>query len=140
MRTLAVVLTLALAPLPLAAQNSVRPTQASVERTAPRRQPAPRAERNTLCRGAAIPSGWILVDNMREPTMCDGQNPQSLALYNVWAIERYDNKAVGAVIDVCSSTPTPEGWVLVDVYRNRDTCGHPTDPFIPNVKRIRRAR
>ena len=140
MRSLLLGLTLALAPLPLAAQNSVRPTQASVERAAPRRQATLRAERTTVCRGALIPVGWILVDNMREPSMCDGGNPQALSLYNVWAIERFDNRPVGATIDVCAGTPTPDGWVLVDIYRDKDTCGHPTDPFQPNMKKIRRAR
>ena len=142
MRSLAIALTLCLAPLPLAAQGSNRPaapSQASAERQAARRTP-PRAERTTVCRGAPIPYGWILVDNMREPSLCDGQNPQSLNLYNVWAIERYDNRPVGTTIDVCASTPTPEGWAMIDVYRDKDTCGHPTDPFQPNMKRIRRTR
>jgi hypothetical protein len=91
-----------------------------------------------ICRGAAVPSGWIVTDDIRDPQLCDGQNPATLNAYNVWVIRRLDARP-GAVMDVCASTPTPAGWVLVDIFRSKDVCGHPENPFIPNVKRIRRS-
>jgi hypothetical protein len=98
-----------------------------------------RGQRNIICRGGNIPAGWILVDDLRDPNSCGGSNPTVLNSYNVWAIEKYSDRPVGTVIEVCASAPTPPGWVLVDVYRNRDSCGHPAEPFTANVKRIRRA-
>lgn len=99
-----------------------------------------RGERRIICRGAAIPTGWLLVDDLRDRTMCEGSNPAVLRLYNVWAIERYDNRPIGTVIEVCAAAVTPDGWELVDVYRSKELCGHPGDAFIVNVKRIRRVR
>ena len=100
----------------------------------------PRAERDIICRGAAIPDGWILIDDVRSTEMCGGDNPAVVNLYNVWAIERYETKPVGATMQVCANTALPEGWVLEDVYRSKEHCGHPDDPFQPNVKKIRRVR
>ena len=100
----------------------------------------PRPERQIICRGAAIPQGWLLVDNLKERTMCGGENTAVFNAYNVWAIERYDNRPAGSEMTVCASTPTPPGWTVVDVFRKNDVCGHPTDPFAVNVKRIRRGR
>lgn len=139
---------LAAAPLAAAAQDTTRrpapvPTagaQTMDQRAAQRRAPGARGERNTVCRGAAIPAGWILVDDMREPTMCGGENLSIRNSYNVWAIERYDNRPVGTVIEVCASVLTPDGWTLVDVFRDKEACGHPADAFAANVKRIRRMR
>jgi hypothetical protein len=98
-----------------------------------------RGERRIVCRGATIPAGWILVDDLRDRSMCSGENPTILRMYNVWAIERIDNRPGGTVIQVCAATPTPTGWELVDVFRDPASCGHPTDPLAVNVKRIRRA-
>ena len=139
---------LAAAPAVAAAQDTTRrPSPASAagaqtmdQRAAQRRTAAPRGARTTICRGSAIPAGWVLVDDMREPTMCGGENASVLNAYNVWAIERFDNRAVGTTIDVCASAITPDGWQLVDVFRDKDACGHPNDAFVANVKRIRRVR
>ena len=98
------------------------------------------ANRQLICRGGSIPQGWVLVDDVRDPSQCEGSNPSSLRLYNVWVIERFDDRMVGTVIDVCAATPTPEGWVLVDVYRAKELCGHPEGALVVNVKRIRRVR
>jgi len=93
-----------------------------------------------ICRGATIPSGWILVNDARDATRCGGDNPVALSSYNVWVIERLDTRKVGATLDVCAMAPTPEGWTLVDVYRRNDRCGRPADAFAVNVKRIRKVR
>ncbi|MGH7662914.1 MAG: hypothetical protein ACRENI_01255 [Gemmatimonadaceae bacterium] len=122
--------------LPLPSALSLVPTaraQAETDAAAP-----PRPQRTIVCRGAAIPAGWILVDDTRDSSMCGGENPSVVRLYNVWAIERYDLQPVGAVIEVCAAAPTPAGWELVDVYRDKSRCGHPPENFIVNVKRIRR--
>lgn len=103
---------------------------------------APRStsERTVICRGGVIPAGWILVNDVRSTEMCSGSNPAAVNLYNVWAIERFDTKPVGASMQVCSAAPTPPGWVLEDVFRSKELCGHPDEYFAPNVKRIRRVR
>mgnify|MGYP001810156306 CR=1 FL=1 len=98
-----------------------------------------KGERQLICRGGSIPSGWILVDDAKDAASCGGSNPAVLNTFNVWAIEKYEGRPVGTVIDVCATTPTPKGWVLVDIYRDKSTCGHPQDNWGANVKRIRRA-
>ena len=98
------------------------------------------ANRQLICRGGTIPAGWVLVDDVRDPSQCEGSNPSALRLYNVWVIERYDDRMVGTVIDVCAAVPIPDGWVLVDLYRAKELCGHPDAAHTVNVKRIRRVR
>ena len=98
----------------------------------------PTGKRQIVCRGAAIPKGWILVDDLRDSGQCDGHNRAAVRQYNVWAVEQYEGRSSGTVITVCAATPTPEGWSLVDVYRSRELCGHPDELFGLNVKRIRK--
>jgi hypothetical protein len=93
-----------------------------------------------ICRGATVPSGWIVTDDGRDRQMCSGDNPALFNAYNVWVIERYDNRAVGSVMDICAAAPVPTGWVLVDIYRLKEKCGHPEDVFAVNMKRIRRTQ
>jgi uncharacterized protein YbdZ (MbtH family) len=99
-----------------------------------------RPERSVVCRGAVVPAGWVLVDDLRDRNSCDGQNPAAVNAYNVWAIEKFQDRPVGTEIEVCAASPTPAGWVIVDVYRDKDACGHPSELFIANVKKIRRTR
>lgn len=98
------------------------------------------ANRLLICRGGSVPEGWVLVDDVRDPSQCDGRNPASVRLFNVWVIERFDDRMVGTVIDICAATPIPEGWVLVDIFRAKELCGHPDGPLVVNVKRIRKVR
>ena len=119
---------------------------ASAQATPPNRDPI-RAEgptgddsRQYICRGAAIPNGFIVTDDIRDRQMCGGNNPTTLNAFNVWVIERYDRMPVNSTLDVCAASPTPPGWVLVDIFRRKDRCGHPDGVFDVNVKRIRRAQ
>ena len=98
----------------------------------------PTGKRQIVCRGAKIPDGWILVDDLRDSSQCDGGNPAAVRQFNVWALEQYAGRPSGTVITVCAATPTPLGWSLVDVYRSRELCGHPDELFGLNVKRIRK--
>lgn len=98
----------------------------------------PKGKRQIICRGAKIPAGWVLVDDLRDTNQCDGSNPASIKLYNVWSIEQIEGRASGSVVEICTTTATPAGWSLVDVFRDRDRCGHPEELFIANVKRIRK--
>ena len=98
----------------------------------------PKGKRQIICRGAKIPAGWVLVDDLRDSGQCDGGNAAAVRQYNVWAVEQYEGRASGTVITVCAATATPEGWSMVDVYRNRELCGHPDELFGLNVKRIRK--
>ena len=127
----------------------VAATTASAQATPPSRQPAQpiRAEaptgddsRQYVCRGATPPAGYIVTDDIRDRQMCGGSNPTTLNSYNVWVVERFDRLPVNATMDVCAASPTPPGWVLVDVYRRKDRCGHPDGMFEANVKRIRRVQ
>jgi hypothetical protein len=118
------------------AQAPVPTTSAKPQASAP----STRRERQLVCRGAAIPAGWALVDDTRDPSMCAGDNPSVARFFNIWVIERIDRVPVGGSVEVCSGAPTPDGWLLVDVYRSKEVCGHPDDPFVVNVKRIRRSR
>jgi hypothetical protein len=140
---------LALAGAPLSAQQaesrSVPAGGAARESTTTRRpSPAPavslRRERQIICRGAAIPTGWVLVDDLRDSSMCEGSNPAIVNAYNVWAIERYDNRPIGTMIEICAAAATPEGWVVVDLFRDRELCGHPDDLWAVNVKKVRRIK
>ena len=96
--------------------------------------------RQYICKGATPPTGYIVTDDIRDRQMCGGDNPTTLNSYNVWVVERYDRQPVNATMDVCAASPTPPGWVLVDVFRRKDRCGHPDGMFEANVKRIRRVQ
>lgn len=122
--------------VPAWAQGTNRTAQGST--TIAKDRAGPQRQRTIICRGAPIPSGWILANDMRDPSSCGGDNPAVLNAYNVWAIEKIEGRAPGTVIEVCASAPIPQGWVLVDVYRDRELCGHPDSPFVPNMKRIRK--
>jgi hypothetical protein len=85
------------------------------------------ADSQNVCAGA-VPSGWIKVNDQWDPTKCG--NPTSIT-YNVWTIERYNDKPKGTVMNACSDTP-PSGWTRTDQQWNPTKCGHPTS----NVKNI----
>ena len=121
------------APASAAAQQPTR----TVARTKP--GVVVQGQRQIVCRGAAIPKGWILVDDLRDSNQCDGKNPAAVKSYNVWAVEKYEGRPSGTVITVCAASPTPEGWTMVDVYRAKELCGHPDELFGLNVKRIRKS-
>jgi hypothetical protein len=82
----------------------------------------------------------VLVDDLRDTTMCDGNNPAVVNAYNVWAIERVDSRPVGTTVQMCAANETPDGWTVIDLYRDRELCGHPNDLWAVNVKKIRRVR
>jgi hypothetical protein len=119
---------------------------ASAQATPPNRDPiraaAPTGDdsRQYICRGAAVPAGFIVTDDIRDRQMCGGENTTTFNAFNVWVIERYDRMPVNSTLDVCAASPTPPGWVLVDIYRRKDRCGHPDGVFDVNVKRIRRTQ
>jgi hypothetical protein len=105
---------------------------------APAVKRSPPRQRQIICKGAQIPAGWILVDDLRETTMCGGSNAAVVNSYNVWAIEKFEGAPVGTTLFVCANNPIPVGWTMVDVYRDKSVCGHPEDLYAVNVKVIRR--
>ncbi|MBI2795195.1 MAG: hypothetical protein HYX65_00640 [Gemmatimonadetes bacterium] len=140
-RPVAATLALALlAPAAIAAGAGPARAQQPTRTVAPGKPgtEAPKGKRQIVCRGAAIPKGWILVDDLRDYSQCDGNNPAAVKLYNVWAVEQYEGRSSGTVLTVCAAAPTPAGWTLVDVYRSKELCGHPDELFGLNVKRIRK--
>lgn len=56
------------------------------------------------------------------PTSCG--NPSSIS-ENVWYIESYNNKPLGAVMTVCAQ-PIPNGWVKISGSWNPTMCGSPS--------------
>jgi hypothetical protein len=102
-------------------------------------QQGQQGNRQTLCRGAQVPAGWIIVDYDRDRTRCGGDNPAALNAFNIVVMERFDNRGSGTTMEICAATPTPAGWTMVDVFRDNRRCGRPTAPFEANVKRIRKS-
>lgn len=102
------------------------------------REPAELAgkDRGEICDTDRLPRGWLKVGDRWNPTKCG--SPVTIE-YNVWEVERYTNKPLGAEMEVCAEMPTPEGWEQVSVRWNPTTCGHPTG-IVDNVKKIRRVR
>jgi hypothetical protein len=93
-------------------------------------------DKGELCDTDRLPRGWLKVGDRWNPAKCG--NPPTV-VYNVWEVERYTNKPVGAEMEVCADTPTPRGWVEVGARWNPTTCGHPTG-IEDNVKKIKRVR
>ena len=88
--------------------------------------------RQTVCAGQGVP-GWILVDDSWNPTACG--NPTSIS-YNVWTLERFDDKPVGAQMRACFG-PVPPGWRIEKAAWDPTACGYPTS-ISDNVMTIKR--
>jgi hypothetical protein len=86
----------------------------------------------SVCAGQ-VPTGWIKINDSWNPTTCG--NPTSIS-YNVWTIERYDNKPAGAQMRACFGS-VPNGWAMVGSTWDPTACGHPTS-ISNNVMTIRR--
>lgn len=99
--------------------------------------PPPPYESTWICYNSPIPSGWIKVTDEWDPSRCG--NPSFPGVYNIWIIARYDNQAVGTIMNVCAGQRIPPGWILIDTYKDMFSCGHP-DGFstLKNVQKIRR--
>ncbi len=135
-------LLVALAGLPAAASAQATAKAGSLvtarEGASPAGGTIAKGDRKLICRGAEVPSGWILVDDVKDPSTCGGENPAVLNQNNVWVIEKHEAMAAGALIDVCVTAPIPKGWSLVDIFRDKSKCGHPADLWAANVKRLRK--
>jgi hypothetical protein len=93
-------------------------------------------DRVEICGDSPVPRGWVKVNDRWNPTKCG--SPTSI-VYNVWEVERYANKPVGAEMEVCADAPTPPGWAEINSTWSPTKCGHPTK-IVDNVKRIKRLR
>jgi len=89
-----------------------------------------------VCAGGPVPGGWIVTNDMWNPTTCG--NPTMLT-YNVWIITQYSSLPIGATLSVCSYSPTPAGWVVIGSNWNPTSCGHPSS-ITNNVTVIRRVQ
>jgi len=87
-----------------------------------------------ICAGSDIPDGWIKIDDRWDPHACG--NPSNMSL-NLWLIEKYADKPIGATMEVAVNAPTPEGWAVVATRWDPTGCGHPTQ-MVHNVKIIER--
>jgi hypothetical protein len=90
------------------------------------------AEVQTVCAGQ-VPVGWIKTNDAWNPTTCG--KPTSI-VYNVWTIERYSTKPIGAVMQACAGA-VPPGWAMIGNAWNPNMCGHPTS-IVNNVMTIKR--
>lgn len=95
------------------------------------------SEHMDICANSPVPAGWIKVNDHWDPTICG--RPTSI-VYNVWTIQRYDNKPVGTYLTVCAQAPTPSGWVLVDTRWDPTRCGYPHSTIVRNMKQIKRVQ
>jgi hypothetical protein len=86
----------------------------------------------TVCAGQ-LPNGWVKVNDSWNPTTCG--NPHTIS-YNVWEIERYDDKPVGYIMTICNQS-IPNGWVKISDSWNPTCCGHPSS-ISNNVIQIKR--
>lgn len=110
---------------------------AAPRRLAPREPPELAGQdKGEICDTDRLPRGWVKVGDRWNPSKCG--SPATI-VYNVWEVERYTNKPVGAEMEVCADTPTPAGWVEVSARWSPATCGHPTG-ISDNVKKIKRVR
>jgi len=78
------------------------------------------AETQTVCAGS-VPAGWIRTDDRWDPTKCE--KPAAIT-NNVWSIERYDDKPIGAVMNACSDVG-PWGWSIIAQRWDPTKCGRP---------------
>ncbi len=99
-----------------------------------RAEPAAVPGPQVLCAGD-IPPGWIKTNDRWDPTRCG--NPTAISS-NVWIVEEYRHKPVGATMIVCAGM-VPEGWVVVNRTWNPTTCGRPAT-IMQNVMMIKRVR
>lgn len=86
-----------------------------------------------VCAGQ-LPAGWALVNDHWDPMSCG--NPSNI-IYNVWTIERYDDKPVGTLMSVCAGQ-APRGWARINDSWDPMRCGRPTSTMIRNVMTMRR--
>ena len=89
-----------------------------------------------VCAGVSLPQ-WIRVDDHWDPMQCG--NPGSPLIYNVWTVERYDDRPVGAYIEACNDR-LPAGWVRVSERWDPTRCGRPTSTQFRNVMIARRVQ
>ncbi|MEY4590398.1 MAG: hypothetical protein RL497_2474 [Pseudomonadota bacterium] len=76
-----------------------------------------------VCDGKGIPDGWITVDKA-SPMVCGISGVGSAAGFSavVPIIERYSNKPVGAVMEVCYGS-VPKGWKKISEGHSSWLCG-----------------
>jgi hypothetical protein len=97
--------------------------------------PAP-PETRTLCAGEAVPAGFVKVNDSWDPARCGKPAAET---WNVWTVQRYDDRPVGFVMDQCTEAAIPEGWVLVAMRSVPEACGHPKGAAT-NVAKVRRVK
>ena len=100
--------------------------------------PASSAEARRICANTPISQGWILVNKHRVIGGDCGNPPPDI--YNVWEIERYDDKPINSTMTACI-VQVPTNWVRIDTYFDPVRCGYrPGSGTAHNVMRIQRVR
>lgn len=91
-------------------------------------------EITTACCSSGTPSGYYKIGDSWSSTSCG--NPSSI-VYNVCTYQRYDNKSIGATMNICAGQSLASGWLQIDTDWNPTTCGHPSS-IIQNIWTVRR--
>jgi hypothetical protein len=105
--------------------------------TPPTTQPQPTII--NVCSGSTIPYGYILVNFYEDFVRC-GSSPTVFAPPNMWVLAKYIDMPIGSILNVCSTAPTPVGWVVTSIQSSLSSCYDPLSTNRSNnVKTIRRA-
>ena len=77
----------------------------------------------TACCSSGPQQGYVKTGDEWNPTSCG--NPSTIT-YNVCTYTRYDNKQIGARMDICADQIVPKGWVIKNSQWDPTKCGHPS--------------
>lgn len=69
-----------------------------------------------ICAGAAVPSGWVIIDSVTDFTMCGGFSNDAER------IEQISTLGPGATVIACSGQTLPSGWVVRDIATDFTRC------------------
>jgi hypothetical protein len=74
-----------------------------------------------VCSGSTIPYGYILVNFYQDFVRC-GSSTTVFAASTMWVLAKYIDLPIGSLLNVCSSAPTPDGWVVSSIQSSLSSC------------------
>jgi hypothetical protein len=112
-----------------------QPVPAVVPEKAPLTAGPPTIER--VCAGTIRP-GWARIDDQADPASpCKTNDPNNP--YNVWLIEKLDDRPAGSTVEICRVPVVPLRWYKTQSKWDGVRCGHPKEHGEDNIMIIRRA-
>jgi hypothetical protein len=89
------------------------------------------------CAGTTRP-GWARIDDQADPASpCKTNDPKNP--YNVWLIEKLDDRPRGSTVEICRVPVVPMRWYMAQSKWDGTRCGHPKERGPDNIMVIRRA-